>query len=294
MKKPFKISMRGRHILEGYSFISIWVVGFLLFLAVPLGRSLYFAFHRLEITANGLKASPNGFQFFRDAFTVDVGFTPALIHTMTNLVLHVPLILVFAMFSALLLNRPFVGRLAFRSIFFLPVIIASGTVLQKLLDQGAATLPIFLQYDVANKLNDYVPTAVLLPLLSMMDSLTLVIWDSGVQILIFLAALQSVPVSLYEAADMDGATPWEKFWKITLPIITPMILVNTLFSIVNSFTEIRNSVMQYIQMIAFEKNNYGYASALGWIYFVIIFLIILIVLYIFRNAGSNNYNREER
>lgn len=293
MKKPFKISMRTRHFLEGYSFISIWVIGFLLFLAVPLGRSLYYAFNRLDITTNGLKATYNGFNYFREAFTVDVDFVPRLLSTFSNLVFHIPLILVFAMFSALLLNPPFMGRLMFRSIFFLPVIIASGTVLQKLLDQGAATLPIFLQFDLANKLSVYIPTEILLPLLRMMDSLTLVIWDSGVQILIFLAGLQSVPISLYEAADMDGATPWEKFWKITFPMIIPMILVNTLFSIVNSFTQVSNSVMGYIQTVAFSENNYGYASALGWIYFVLIFAVILTVLYLFRNAGSN-YSREGR
>lgn len=293
MKNRFKLSIRTRRIMEGYAFISIWAVGFLLFLAVPLGRSLFYSFNKLEITNSGFKHTYNGFHYYRDAFTVDVNFVPQLLNTVTTMVFHVPLILVFAMFSALLLNRPFKGRMAFRSIFFLPVIIASGTVLQKLLDQGAATLPIFLQYDVAAKLSVYVPAEVLMPLLKMMDSLTLVIWDSGVQILIFLAGLQSVPASLYEAAKCDGATPWESFWKITFPMITPMILVNILYSIVNSFTEVRNGVMSYIRNMAFGQNNYGYASALGWIYFVIIFAIILIVLYMFRNAGVN-YNREER
>ncbi|MFB9278602.1 carbohydrate ABC transporter permease [Cohnella cellulosilytica] len=286
MKKSVKLSMRARHILEGYSFISLWFIGFLLFLAVPLGRSLYYAFNRMEISNTGLKATFNGVNYFRDAFTVDVDFVPSLLNTMTTMAFHIPLILVFAMFSALLLNRQFAGRLMFRSIFFLPVIIASGTVLQKLMDQGAATLPIFLQYDLASKLSVYVPSEVLMPLLKMMDSLTLVIWDSGVQILIFLAGLQSVSKTLYEAADMDGATAWEKFWKITFPMIMPMVLVNTLFSIVNSFTEVRNLVMGYIQTVAFEKNDYGYASALGWIYFVIIFAVILLVLYLFRDAGS--------
>lgn len=291
MKKPFKVSMRTRHILEGYSFISIWAIGFLLFMAVPLGRSLYFAFNQLEITNQGLKATYNGFNYFRDAFTVDVNFVPNLLNTLTTMAFHIPLILVFAMFSALLLNRPFRGRLLFRSIFFLPVIIASGSVLQKLLDQGAATLPIFLQVDLAEKLSTYIPLEVLLPLLRMMDSLTLVIWDSGVQILIFLAGLQSVSTSLYEAADMDGATPWEKFWKITFPMLMPMILVNTLFSIVSSFTKVGNRVMAHIHSVAFNENDYGYAAALGWIYFVIIFVIILLVLYMFRNANNSRERR---
>jgi oligogalacturonide transport system permease protein len=285
--------MRFRHILEGYSFVSLWVIGFLLFLAIPLGKSLYYSFNKMELTNQGLKATYNGVQFYRDAFTVDVDFVPKLMSTITTMITHVPLIIIFAMFSALLLNRPFRGKMVFRSIFFLPVIIASGVVLQKLLDQGAATLPIFVQYDLARVLSQYVPGEVLLPLLKMMDSLTLVMWDSGVQILIFLAGLQSISTSLYEAAKCDGATPWESFWKITFPMIMPLILVNILFSIVNSFTKINNSIMVYINTVAFKNNDYGYGAALGWIYFVIIFVIILIVMFMFRKM-DNPYSREGR
>ncbi|HZG88152.1 sugar ABC transporter permease [Paenibacillus sp.] len=293
MRKTTKLSMRARHVLEGYSFISLWVVGFLLFLAVPFGQSLYYSFNQMQLTNQGLVATYNGIQYYREAFTLDVEFVPKLLSTVTTMVVHVPLIIVFAMFSALLLNRPFRGRMAFRSIFFLPVIIASGTVLQKLLDQGAATLPIFVQYDLARILSQYVPGEVLLPLLRMADSLTLVMWDSGVQILIFLAGLQSISPSLYEAAKCDGATPWESFWKITFPMITPMILVNILFSIVNSFTKVNNAVMEYIHAVAFKENNYGYGAALGWIYFAIIFAVILLVMLLFRRM-ENPYIREGR
>jgi oligogalacturonide transport system permease protein len=293
MKQRLKLSMRVRHILEGYSFISLWIIGFLMFMAIPLGQSLYYSFNRMDLTDQGLKATYNGIQYFSDAFTIDVEFLPKLLSTVTAMVFQVPLIIIFAMFSALLLNRPFRGRMVFRSIFFLPVIIASGVVLQKLLDQGAATLPVFVQYDLANVLSQYVPEEVLLPLMKMMDSLTLVMWDSGVQILIFIAGLQSISISLYEAAKCDGATPWESFWKITFPMMMPMILVNILFSIVNSFTKVNNSVMDYIRTIAFSQNNYGYGAALGWIYFIIIFIIILIVIYMFRNM-DNPYTREGR
>jgi len=293
VRKTTKLSMRARHVLEGYSFISLWVVGFLLFLAVPFGQSLYYSFNQMQLTNQGLVATYNGIQYYREAFTLDVEFVPKLLSTVTTMVVHVPLIIVFAMFSALLLNRPFRGRMAFRSIFFLPVIIASGTVLQKLLDQGAATLPIFVQYDLARILSQYVPGEVLLPLLRMADSLTLVMWDSGVQILIFLAGLQSISPSLYEAAKCDGATPWESFWKITFPMITPMILVNILFSIVNSFTKVNNAVMEYIHAVAFKENNYGYGAALGWIYFAIIFAVILLVMLLFRRM-ENPYIREGR
>jgi ABC-type sugar transport system permease subunit len=285
VKKRLGLTMKTRHYLEGYSFISIWVAGFLLFLAVPLGKSLYYAFQKMLITKTGLQASYIGLKNFRDAFTVDVDFVPRLTSTISSMVLQLPLILIFAMFSALLLNRPAYGRTVFRGIFFLPVIVASGAVLQKLIDSNATTMPIFAQYDLFSILVQYIPGSILLPLLHALDALTLVMWDSGVQILIFLAGLQSISTSLYEAAKCDGATPWESFWKITFPMIMPMMLVNTLFSIVNSFTKVNNSVMQYINDTVFKKTDYGYAAALGWVYFVIIFIIILLVFFIFRNRA---------
>lgn len=278
MKKG--LSMRTRHYLEGYVFTLPWLIGFLLFMAVPLVRSLYYSFNRLEVKTEGLQASYVGFENFRQAFTIDVNFTPRLISTVTGLVFEVPLILVFAMFSALLLNRSFKGRMLFRGIFFLPVIIASGSVLTKLKENGAANLPIFAQLN----LRDFMPSELIRPLMGILEGLTVSMWDSGVQILIFLAGLQSISSHLYEAAKVDGATPWEIFWKVTFPIITPMILVNTLFSIVNSFTKPGNSVMEYLMDVLFRDMNFGYGAALGWIYFIVAFAIIGTVLYMFRNS----------
>ena len=124
-----------------------------------------------------------------------------------------------------------------------------------------------------------------MPLLTMLDSLTVSMWDSGVPILIFLAGLQSISINLYEAAKVDGATAWESFWKVTFPMIKPMILVNILFCIVNSFTKANNEVMDYlIKTVMFGKLDYGYGSALGWIYFVVIFIIIGLVLFFFRDS----------
>ncbi|MCJ8012605.1 sugar ABC transporter permease [Paenibacillus sp. KQZ6P-2] len=286
MKKRLGLTMRARHIVQGYSFISIWIVGFFLFMAIPLFRSLMFSFQDLKIMSGGLEATQVGLKHYNNAFTVDTSFVPRLITSFTNIVIQVPLTLVFAMFSALLLNRKLLGRIAFRGIFFLPVIIASGAVLKKLMGQGATRLPIFDQVDLVGKLIDYVPGQILFPLLKMMDAITLIMWDSGVQILIFLAGLQSISTTLYEAAKCDGATPWESFWKVTFPMIVPMILVNTLFSIVSSFTKVDNSVMDYIQYIVFNKSDYGYASSLGWIYFVFIFLVIGAVFLMFRGASA--------
>lgn len=284
MKKKFGFSMRGRHILEGYSFISLWIIGFLLFMAIPLGKSFYYSLNNLEMSKNGLIASYAGMLHYREAFTTDVDFLPLLKSTLTTMLTQVPLILIFAMFSALLLNGKIKGRGFFRGIFFLPVIIASGAILKELLQQGAAQLPIFYQYDLFGKLNGFIPAELLEPLLKYADSLTLVMWDSGVQILIFIAGLQTISPSLYEAAHCDGATKWEAFWKVTFPMITPMLFVNTLYSIVNSFTKADNKVMDYIMNSVFANNNYAYGSAMGWIYFIVISLVLGIVFLIFRRS----------
>lgn len=283
MKKG--LSMRVRHNLEGYSFVLIWVIGFILFMALPLGKSLIYSFQELKVTTKGLVPTFVGMQHFRDAFTIDVTFPTSLISTFMSMLINVPLILIFAMFISMLLNRDFVGRSIFRGIFFLPVIITSGAVLQKLRDNGAESLPIFSEYNLFSKLREVIPPDILMPLLGILDSLTVVMWDSGVQILIFLAGLQSISVSLYEAAKCDGATPWESFWKITFPMIMPMIFVNALFSIVNSFTKSDNLIMEYIRSL-FKDQDYGYASALGWIYFVLSFIVIGFVFFIFRKSLS--------
>ncbi|ALS25518.1 ABC transporter permease [Paenibacillus sp. 32O-W] len=286
-----KMSMRSRHIWEGYSFVGLWIIGFFLFMAIPLGRSLYYSFQDLKTSREGLIAEYVGLLHYRAAFTVDVNFLPLLRDTMKTMVSHVPLILIFAMASALLLNRHARGRLLFRGIFFLPVIIASGSILKKLLEQGAAQLPIFMEYDLYSKLRLFIPGDVLVRLLEYSDSLTLVMWDSGVQTLIFLAGLQTISPQLYEAAKCDGATKWESFWKITFPMILPMIFVNTLFTMVSSFTKADNHIMNHIRTVVFGNNNYGYGSAIGWIYFIIIFFLLGIVFLLFRKSLASMEGR---
>lgn len=289
--RGFRLSMNNRRMLEGYSFISIWLIGFLLFMAYPLGRSLYYSFQSLKMSKDGLIATNIGFTHFRAAFTTDVNFLPLLKTTITTMLTQVPLILIFAIISALLLNNKKFGKTFFRGVFFLPVIIASGQILRKLMEQGAANLPIFYNIDLYSQLLIFIPDSVLDPLLQYADSLTLVMWDSGVQILIFLAGLQTISPQLYEAAKCDGATKWESFWKITFPMLMPMILVNTLYSIVNSFTKPDNQIMNHILTVVFKSNDYGYGSALGWLYFIVIFLVLVLVFVIFRRSLASTEGR---
>ena len=272
--------------LEGYGFILPWVIGFLLFMAYPLIESLIYSFQDLRLSAGKLAATNVGWKHYRSGFTVDLEMVPILRKTVVSMAVQTPLILIFAMFCALLLNRPMKGKAVFRGIFFLPVIVASGEALTTLLKQGAATLPIFRQAGLKETLADFIPIQLLNPLLAMMDTLSLVMWGAGVPILILLGGLQTVSPSLYEAAKCDGATGWESFWKITFPMLMPMLFVSSLFVIVDSFTNVSNSMMGYIYDQIFIKLSFGYAAALGWIYSSMILVVIAIVFIMFRNTSA--------
>lgn len=291
MKSRSRLSLRTRSMLEGYAFVSLWVIGFAVFMAMPLIESMIYSFQDLKLTGGKLAATPAGLKHYRHAFTVDVGFLPILQRTMMQMVMHVPLILIFSMFSAMLLNRPMKGRILFRGIFFLPVIIATGQTLSTLMKQGAATLPIFQQAGLKETLADYIPVQLLNPLLTMMDSLTLVMWGAGVPILILLAGLQTVSPTLYEAARCDGATAWESFWKITFPLLMPMLFISALFSIVDSFTSVTNEMMRFIYELIFNKFNFAYGAAVGWIYSLCIFIVIGVVFFVFRNTSALSQER---
>ncbi|MBD2861515.1 carbohydrate ABC transporter permease [Paenibacillus oceani] len=291
MKTKLRLSLRTRTMFEGYAFVSLWVIGFAVFMAMPLIESIIYSFQDLKLTGGKLASTPVGLKHYRHAFTVDVDLLPTLQTTMVKMIVHVPLILIFSMFSALLLNRPMKGRVFFRGVFFLPVIIATGQTLSTLTKQGAATLPIFQQAGLKETLAEYIPLQLLNPLLTMMDSLTLVMWGAGVPILILLAGLQTVSPTLYEAAKCDGATGWECFWKITFPMLMPMLFISTLFSIVDSFTSVTNEMMRFIYELIFNKFNFAYGAAVGWIYSICIFVIIGIVFFLFRNTTALSQER---
>ncbi|HEY0827469.1 MAG TPA: sugar ABC transporter permease [Bacilli bacterium] len=284
-----RLSIQGRHYLEGYLFVAPWLIGFFIFMANPLLKSLVYSFQELKVTAAGLEGTYVGLKNYLFAFTVDVNFLPYLWQTFTYLLVVIPVCTIFALASALILNKPMYGRSLFRAIFFLPVIIASGVVLQKMMDQQASR-HLFYDEGLFDTLNLIIPTYILFPILGSMDVITFIMWQSGVQILIFLAGLQTISPSLYEAAQCDGATRWESFWKITLPMIVPMIFVNILFTIVHTFTAADNVMMDHIRWYVLQS-NYGYSAAMGWLYFLVCFAVIGFVFFLFRNS---NLSLDER
>lgn len=273
------LSLRAQRALYGYLFVSPWLIGFLIFLAWPLVFSFWFSFREVTSIA-GLHSQSVGWNNYRQAFLVDVKFLPLFWDTLSNLLVDLPIINVFALSVALVVTRPIPGRLAFRVVFFMPVVIGSAWVVQQLFNQGVGRQVIFSNVDeLRAMLNVSLGTGAVTPVFDLINRLTFVLWRSGVQILIFIAALHSIPPSLYEAARVDGGSSWGIFWKITLPMISPFILVNVIYTVVDSFTEPFNRVLTYIQQVALTQSiRLGYGAALGWLYFVAIFLILSVVL----------------
>jgi ABC-type sugar transport system permease subunit len=284
-----QMSMKSKNTLTGLMFISPWILGFLIFTAVPLFYSLFLSFQQVKITTQGIQTKFVKFDNFEYAFTVDALFTQKLLTFLQELVLSVPIIIVFSLIIALLLNQPIKFRNFFRTIFFLPVIIASGPVINELIAQGVTSIPSIKEYAIFESMlssEGFFSTV----LLYLMDNLIIILWFSGVQFLIFLAALQKIDQQVYEAAKIDGASNWECFWKVTLPSIFPMIVVNTVYTIVMFSIFSLNPVIEHIQTNMFQiDTGFGYASALSWIYFLLIAAALAISVGLLTFRGKKKY-----
>ena len=284
-RRGLRISLRQRRALHGYLFISLWVIGFLTFQAWPFIQSFWLSFNSVDMMA-GFSLNWVGLDDYREAFFIDERFVPTLLQVMRDMAIDVPVIIVFALCTAYLVNQPLRGRTFFRAVFFLPVVIASGEVLQRLYPQLqetgntlGSTATVTRGLDIPAIVYMYLPPNIAELLLNTLNRLTLILWRSGIQILLFLAGLQGISSSLYEAAKVDGASDWEVFWKITLPMLSPIFLVNIIYSIVDSFTDRFNPMLNLIRSAAFTGQfKLGYAAALGWVYFLVVFLILLVVI----------------
>ncbi|MCZ8515593.1 sugar ABC transporter permease [Paenibacillus filicis] len=277
MNRKFRLNAVALRQLEGSLFIAPWVFGFLAFIAFPLGYSFYMSFQRVKITASGIEYTPVGFQYYREILLADGGLLyNDLLPFLKQALMMIPVIVVFSLLVAILLNQKFLGRGFFRVIFFLPVIFSSGQIIQEFITQGEGTLAFIQDFDVGSFLNTYLPTTWSKPIMAIINSFVIVLWYSGVQILIFLAGRQTISASVYEAARIDGADPWETFWKITLPGLAPFIFLNLIYTVVDLFTYPSNPIISKV-----NTSNYGLSSALAWIYFVIVLIFMGIAILIF-------------
>ncbi|MCL2487935.1 MAG: sugar ABC transporter permease [Oscillospiraceae bacterium] len=287
--------------LSYWLFLIPFLIGFCLLFFWIYFDSLHFSFSYIKTTATGFDQSWNGLANYRYALREDAEFFPMMISSVSGMLLQIPMVILYSLFIAVILSQKMKGRTVFRALFFIPVILATGFMakadMTNLVGEGmwnsigsdfneSASIAnglftsedmaeLMFQFSFSPMLSRYVIGAVI----GIFDIINV----SGVQMLVFLAGLQSISPSIYESADIDGATTWESFWLITFPLISPIILVNVVYTVIDSLTRPDNAVMVYIQrMYSSGKNSMGNASAMAWLYFVAIALCVGVIVLIIR------------
>lgn len=290
-------SLDARKARAGWVFVAPFVIAFLIIYLPIVIDSITYSFNKIKIgQGGGYTLQFVGWENYQNALFVDPGFVQTLTSGIQQLIFDIPAIVIFSLFMAVLLNQKMIGRAAFRAIFFIPVIISTGivdqidqsnTMLDYMNDTEAGindgsgqntTSEILSAVDIERLFeNMKVGTEMVQYVVSLVNNIYNIINRSGVQMLIFLAGLQSISPAIYESCDIDGATAWETFWKITFPMISPMILVNAVYTVIDSFTSQSNRVMTYIANIYNQAGGNVLSSAMAWVYFLIVLLIIGVV-----------------
>lgn len=275
-----RLTLRLREALQGYGFVAIWIVGFLLFTMLPLAETFRYSVNQVTIIATGIKMDFVRWANYTRALFTDPNFVELLIAYTVETLVSVPIVLIFSMIIALFLNVNFRLKGVFRTVFFLPVVITSGPVIRELTAQGATSAPGIANLPAVANFLAQLPRALRSPAEYLVTSFILILWFSGVQILIYLASLQKVDKSLYEAAAVDGASGWEMFWKITLPSLSTATIINAVYTIITLSHFSENKVARYIYNQTYDVHGgIGFASAMSFLYFSVM-LVLLGTIYV--------------
>ena len=285
-----KIGLTQRRAIYGYIFILPFILGFILFMVKPLYQSFRMSVSEVVISNQGFTLNWNNWANYIRALTIDPEFNRMVVNSVAQMFYRSLATIVFSFFVALLLNQKFKGRTLARSIFFLAVILSSGVLVgleysNTLMAQLKATIE---EAGNSNTITDVleqilvsntggvngISGRVFKILFEIIDSIYDVAMASGIQIIIFLSGLQNISPSMYEAAQMEGCTSWESLWKITVPMVSPLMLVCWIYTIVDFFMKTDNQIMTKINEQMVIQLNYGYSSALAWIYFIVCMLFI--------------------
>ncbi|CCV65822.1 Binding-protein-dependent transport systems inner membrane component [Paracholeplasma brassicae] len=277
-----KVTRRRREHFYGYMFISLWIIGFLIFTLYPMFNSLYLSF--TESYPHLTRGMSTTFVGVRNYINIirSQNLIPEFQKYIGKMLLSIPLIIVFSIMISMLINQPMKLKGIWRTIFFMPVIISSGPVILELTQQDAVSLPSISESGaigfIVNNLGSWIAN----PLEALFNSLLLILWYAGVPILIFLAGLQKIDTSIYEAASIDGASPWDNFWKITLPSIKPLISVAIIYVVVSMSLYVEpGGVLDQAKMHMLNGGSdsalyfgYGYAAAISWVYFILMLALM--------------------
>lgn len=282
----------------GWLFIAPFLLGFLLIYLPIIYDSIRYSFHEIDIiTGGGYELVWVGLGNYQAALE-DATFVETLLTGLTGLIIEIPAILLFSLFIAILLNQKMAGRAAFRAIFFIPVLLTTGLIADidsgntlgdymssttEGIDTGNTTgtsvSEIISAADIQNLFSNMIVGSELVTwVTNLVNNIFDIVNRSGVQMLIFLAGLQGISPAIYESCQIEGASSWETFWKITLPMISPMILVNAIYTVIDSFTSGSNSVMAYVnELYSSAGDGNVISSAMAWMYFLLVMVIVAAV-----------------
>lgn len=296
-KRKKVVSLEKKKARAGWIFILPFLIGLVLIYLPIVVDSVSLTFQR-QVAGNFVQA---GFENYKAALFDDLNFVQVLTGGLTEMVINIPAIVFLSLFLAILLNQKMVGRAAFRAILFVPVILSTGLIdsldisnssmlsymgSNEGVDTGmqgesSAADQIISAADISSLFSNMkVGTELVGYITGLVNDIYNIVNDAGVQLLIFLAGLQSISPAIYESCDIDGATAWETFWKVTFPMISPMILVNAIYTVIDSFTKADNSVMQYISSV--YDQNATLSTAMAWIYFLVVAVIVVVVFLLIR------------
>lgn len=289
----YRLSLSQKKAVWGIIFLLPWLLGFLLFFLKPLVESIYYSFNKVKIVENGVQTEFVGWDNYIKAFKIDPIFNRLVITMVISTLPQVLIIIIFSIIAAILINGKYPGRSIARTIFFIPIImgteIASATLVgSDLVSQelaGGRGIEAFSSRLVIDVLmNTGLPTEIVGYVSGAVNNIFSVLANSGVPTLIFLAGLQTISPSLYEVAKIEGASAHETFWKVTLPMLSPMILVSTVYSIIDRFFKhstvidgVTYGMIDRIYEIAFRQANYGLAAAMATVYMLVTVFVILVI-----------------
>lgn len=277
-------SLTERRELNGYIFIAPWLIGAAVFFIYPFIQSIWFAFCNLTFSENGLVKDFVGLKNFNTVFFESPDVFQKLVDSVTQMLTELVLIITLSFFLSIILNQNFHGKTFARAVFALPLIVSSGVLLtifkESIFSQSQTSLQestIFQAEGIKNILESAgFGQNLISTVTGWVNSLVDMLWKSGVQIIVFLSGIQSIPASYYEVCDIEGATSWQRFWRVTFPIMMPFCFLNIIYTIIDSFTYAGNPVMSQI-MTYFGNLQYSLSNALAMAYFVVMIIIIGII-----------------
>ncbi len=289
MKGSKTHSLSRRKSMTGLIFVLPFIIGALVFFVYPIIMSLIYSFGEIQ-SYKTFSVKFVGFKNFQRALFEDTFFVSKLLEVVRNTLIDLPLITVFSVYIAILLNRNLKGKGVFRVLFFLPVVLGNGFVMEQLLSQGieSGSMAEVTEFLLPPKVVSYIGASAANFVAMFLNRITLVLWKSGVQIIITISGLQSIPPALYEAADVDGANEWQTMFFITIPMLSPIILINIIYTIMDTFTDKSNPVIECITKYFTAFNaQFEYSAAMGWIYMVFALLLIGFVTFAMKKAVAN-------